>query len=170
MPQIKDRSEENARRKSRLAKMRRGPGVFVYDGSLCDTEWIPTPALTGKKEALFDSSGLPAMDASGRQIYQQSGRPVIGHDGKILMGGTPKMVRKPIETYLLRGMAFPKGEPVEVEDSGLALKLRGMDGFTEVEAVEIVEEDEAPVAPKKKGGRPKKVDAPEIEATEGDKE
>ncbi len=134
------RGEGNARRRDRLAKIKKGPGVFVYDGSAMDTESIPTPLLTGRKTPLFDASGLPALDRAGRQIYSSAGEPVRNPlTGAIVMGGVPKLVHHPVAVYTIREHEFPKGEPIEVHDDELALKLRCLSCFTEVEADETAE-------------------------------
>ena len=131
MPQILDRTDENKTRKGRLAQLKRGPGVFVYDGSENDTDSEPTP--------LFDKKGEPVLD----------------HSGKQKLGGPPILHQIPIDTYVLMGVEFPKGVPVEVKLSALALKLRGMDSFHEqAETVPAVEEKEEP-----KRGRPRKVES-----------
>jgi len=152
MPAIHERGEGNARRRERLAKLKKGPGVFVYDGEGYDTEAIPTPLLTGTKSPVFNAAGLPVMDASGRQIYEKSGRPVTAQDGTIVMGGVPKVRRIKIKTLKMRGLEFPEGKPVLVADEALALKLRGMDVFEEVEGKDA--EKLLAEAPKKKRGRP----------------
>lgn len=152
MPAIHERGEGNARRRDRLAKLKRGPGVFVYDGEAYDTEATPTPLLTGMKSPVFNAAGLPVMDQSGRQIYERSGRPVIAQDGTVVMGGVPKVKRIKIKVLALRGVEFPEGKSVLVTDESLALKLRGMDVFEEVlgkDAEKLLAE-----APKKKRGRP----------------
>jgi hypothetical protein len=131
MTAILDRTDENKTRKGRLAQLKRGPGVFVYDGGLFDTESEPTP--------LF-----------------KNGEPVLDHSGKQMLGGVPNLRQIPVDTFVLMGVEFPKGVPVEVKLSALALKLRGMDHFVEqdeaapvVEAAPIVEEET-------KRGRPRK--------------
>jgi hypothetical protein len=49
------------------------------------------------------------------------------------MGGKPERLAKAIDVKVVRGVKFPAGRPVKVADPALALKLRGMDGFSEVE-------------------------------------
>ena len=107
MAAILDRTDENKTRKGRLAQLKRGPGVFVYDGGEFDTESEPTPKF------------LP------------NGKPDIDHNGKQRLGGPPILHQIPIDTYELMGVKFPKGVEVEVKLSALALKLRGMDSFSE---------------------------------------
>jgi hypothetical protein len=110
MAQILDRTDDNKTRKGRIAKFKRGPGVFVYDGGETDTESEPTPK--------FMPNGKPDMD----------------HNGKQKMGGPPILHTIPIDTYVLQGIEFPKGVPVAVKLDALALKLRGMSSFDEVSA------------------------------------
>jgi hypothetical protein len=165
MPAIIDRSEDNAKRKNRVAKLRKGAGTFVYKGGLFDTVSTPQPLVTGANEPVFDAGGAPVIDSSGRQVYQRSGQVVRDIQGRPVLGGEPKLERIEFEVAKVRGVSFPRGEPVHVSDEMLALKLRGMLGFDEVEAVELVESDE-PVseAPKKRGpGRPRKEKAEAVE-------
>lgn len=133
MPAISNRDDENAKRKQRLAKLKKGPGTFVYDGSAKDVHYVPTVLLVGKKVAVFDAEGMPVVDENGEQVYQRPNRPVIGTDGKPKLGGKPKIELKPLDVRTVRGVKFPAGKPVSV-DAGLALKLRGMNGFEEVES------------------------------------
>ena len=166
MPAIRDRGEGNMRRKDRLAKLKKGPGVFVYNGSSFDHESIPTPLLTGRNEPVLDANGMPVMDSSGRQVYQRAGSFVRGPKGEVVMGGVPKIKRTKIDVFKIRGVEFPEGERVTVEDPQLALKLRGMDAFDEVEPE--VEEETPEEAPKKRGRKPKAVAVePEAEGAEG---
>jgi hypothetical protein len=102
---------------------------------------------TGKNEPVLDASGLPVTDKAGRMVFQPSGQIVRNADGSPKLGGIPKLIRHKIETLVLRGVSFPKGKPVLVEDEVLAVKVRGMDCFKEVEGEE-----------KKGPGRPKKSD------------
>lgn len=83
-------------RDEKVAKLKVGPGVFVYDGKALDH-----------------------VDAKGK-----------GHDGR------PAIVqaREPMKVRSVRGVDFEAGKPVEVADAELALKLRGMAHFEEVEA------------------------------------
>jgi hypothetical protein len=132
MAAIQDRSEGNERRRDRVAKLDKGPGVFVYDGSAVDHEWTPTPKLIGEGVAKLDGNGLPVIGKDGRQVFEDPNK--IERDAKtgaVVMGGAPKKKDIPIAVYKLRGIEFPKGKPVEV-DATLALKLRGMNGFEEV--------------------------------------
>jgi len=142
MPHIAQRDEENNTRKKRQAQLARGPGVFVYDGSLEDTESIPTPLLTGAKEVLLDSEGMPVSDSSGRVVHKPAGRVVTDIHGRAVMGGKPKVKRKKRETVVIRGIEFRAGEAVYVADGSIALKLRGMPGFDELPSDQI--EDDAP--------------------------
>lgn len=133
-------------RRERLKQLKKGPGVFVYDGSAVDTEWTPTMLLTTEKEPVFKDDGTPSLDRSGRVIMKPAGQPVYGDDGQPKMGGKPKVKTLSVDVYRLWGVEFPKGEPVKVDSPKLALKLRCMPCFEEVE------EGAAP----KKRGRPKK--------------
>jgi hypothetical protein len=147
MPQILDRDEEHKRRKDRLAKQKRGPGTFVYDGAACDTEWIATPMLKGQNVALMDASGMPVVDGAGRQMFEKANSHVTDSTGRPVMGGRPKVVTHKIEVYKLRGVEFPAGKPVKVENDSLALKLRCMAHFTEVEEGAKVAAKEAKAEP-----------------------
>lgn len=126
-------------RRRRLAKLKKGPGVFIYDGSHKDHEWKPTPKLTGKKEIVCDNDGIPVLDDSGRPTYKPAGKVVFGDDGKPLMGGKPKVIHTKVETRVIRGVTFVSGEATVIDDASLALKLRGMEGFKEVagEAISV---------------------------------
>ena len=124
MAAILDRTDENKTRKGRLAQLKRGPGVFVYDGGAFDTDSEPTP--------LF-----------------KNGEPVLDHSGKQKLGGPPILHRIPIDTYQLMGVEFPKGVEVEVKSSALALKLRGMDHFHEKEEAVVEELKRGPGRPRK---------------------
>jgi hypothetical protein len=137
MPSIRDRDEENARRKNRLAQLKKGPGTFVYDGSCSVGEAIPTPLLIGRETPEFDSSGIPVVDSAGRQVMRPGGQHDKNEDGTTKYGGVPKVVMHPIEVYKIRGYEFPAGKSVFVGETGLARKLRGMDGFEEVEGEEV---------------------------------
>lgn len=167
MALIVSRDEENDTRKKRMAKIKRGPGVFTYDGSGFDTEYVPTPKLVGRDTPVLDGSGMPVLDGSGRQVFQRPNTPERDIEGKVVLGGVPKVLRHKIEVYKLRGVEFPAGKPVQVNDASLALKLRCLPCFVEGEAAvkahEPMDEGEAtPVAgedkPKRGPGRPKKTD------------
>ena len=142
MPAIRSRDEENRRRSGRLAQLKKGPGVFVYGGQAVDTDAIPTPRLIGRDEPLLDKEGMPVLDAAGRQVMKPAGRHATDDEGRVIMGGIPKIVKKPLDTFKLRGVSFPKGEPVSVSDAGLALKIRGMDCFEEVTGKEAAKKHE----------------------------
>lgn len=165
MPQILDREEGHQRRKDRLAKQKKGPGAFVYTGESVDTHWSPTPKLTGTRAPALAADGMPVVDAAGRQIYKPAGQIVTDERGIPVLGGVPKVERTPVESRIVRGVSFPKGKPVAV-DAALALKLRCMAHFEEVEAVQIETEPspvsaEAEEEPAKRRGRPKKSDSSE---------
>jgi hypothetical protein len=150
MPQILSRDEENAKRKQRLAKQKRGPGVFVYDGGDFDVEAIPTMLTYGRDTPKLDSNGMPILDQTGRPLFERVGTPVMV-DGRPQLGGPPKIVKHPITVRVVRGVSFPTGEPVKVSDHSLALKLRCMGGFSEVEeGTEKAEVAEKPLVRMKK--------------------
>lgn len=154
----KSRDEDNARRKDRQKSVARGAGVFVYDGSLFDTEWVPTPKLVGKNTPKVDSRGMPVIGRDGRQVFEPANKIETDSNGRVVMGGEPEKRLVPIDTFKIWGAVLPANEPVYVEDARLALKLRGMDGFDE-----LVGEEAAPFLPKdgpakKKRGRKAKAE------------
>lgn len=136
MPSIRSREEESRRRSGRLAQLKKGPGVFVYNGRAVDSDAIPTPILIGREEPLLDREGIPVLDAARRQVMRPAGRHDTDEEGQVILGGVPKIIKKPLDTFKLRGVEFPRGEPVSVSDAGLALKLRGMDCFEEFDGKE----------------------------------
>ena len=152
MPQILSRDEDFARRRDRLKMFKRGPGTFVYDGSWCDTEWIPTFKTVGKNVPAFTSSGVPVLDAAGRQVFVPVGDIVRDDKGRPVLGGEPERKKIPLDTVKIWGVALPKGVPVKV-DASLALKLRRMDGFNEVDEKTVLapEFDEKPLHKMSKG-------------------
>lgn len=163
--ELRSREGDFAKRKNRLAMLKKGPGVFVYDGEAHDTEWIPTPRRTTGKDAVLDERGLPVLDSDGNQVFDRPGKIMRDIEGRVVLGGPPKRELKKIEVYALRGVEFPAGKPVRVDNSSLALKLRGMLHFEEVDG-EAAESTEAE-APKKRGpGRPKKPKSEEGSAEE----
>ncbi len=125
-------------REQRLAKLKKGPGVFVYDGKGHDVDYVPTILRTGRKEAMLDAEGAPVVDGSGRQVFQKAGVPVLDDHGKPKLGGPPKIVKKPLDVFDVRGVKFHAGEPIVVDDPSLALKLRCMHVFDEVEPGAVV--------------------------------
>jgi hypothetical protein len=132
-----DRSEGNQRRTDRLKQLKKGPGTFVYTGGEFDSVSTPTMLLSdGKSQPVFNPDGSLVFDAAGRQVFQRIGTPVKDEKGNIVLGGVPKVERIPITTYELQGVKFPQGVEVRVKNPALALKLRGMDHFEEVEASE----------------------------------
>jgi len=137
-------------RKARLAKLKKGPGVFVYLGGAMDTEATPTPLLGGKKVVALSDSGLPILDASGRPTYQPAGMPVLDGKGRPMLGGQPKIKHIELSTFLVRGVPFAKGEQVTVGDEQLALKLRGMRVFEEIESAPEAESAEDKPGKRKK--------------------
>lgn len=126
--------ELEGNRKERLKQLKKGPGVFVYDGSGVDTEYIPTMLVTKKAEPILKEDGTPVLDGSGRIVNKPIGTPILDDSGRPQLGGDPVVKRISIETYRLWGQSFPKGEPVEVSSPQLAQKLRCMPCFNEVEA------------------------------------
>jgi hypothetical protein len=156
MAVIADRSEGNEKRKDRLAKIKKGPGVFVYGGEAYDTEAVPTQLKVGKNVPLLDQDGMPVTDRSGRPMFERAGRVVQDSKGQPVLGGEPIIKRKRITTYKLRGLEFPEGVAVEVSDAAVALKLRCLGLFEELEGEAAAEatKDAAPEA-KKRGRKPK---------------
>lgn len=148
MPTIRDRDEENRTRSQRIKNFKRGPGYFKYIGGGVDVECIPTPKLIGKMVPDIDKDGVPRTDPSGRQIMKRAGGYVTDDEGRIVMGGEPKRIEHPIEVYELAGFKLPIGKPVFIDDKRIALKLRGMDFFVEVEAPEQIK-----IAPKQKSAK-----------------
>jgi|WetSurMetagenome_2_1015567.scaffolds.fasta_scaffold40789_3 hypothetical protein len=151
MPSIRDRDEGYARRRDRLAMLKKGPGTFIYNGNAKDVESVPTPKLTGRDTPALDDGGMPILDAAGRQVFQPAGRHALNEDGSVILGGVPKLIHHPIEVFKIRGYEFSSGKPTNVNDASLALKLRGMDCFEEVEPgarakndVETTNEDDGP--------------------------
>lgn len=146
MPQILDRDFDHSSRYKRLAKQKKGPGVFIYDGKAMHTEWEPTLKRVGKSAPALDPSGMPLLDASGRQQYLPPNQLEYDEKGQPKLGGPPKVTKTPIEVYMIRRMEFPAGKRVKVADAALALKLRCIGFFEEVEgaADEPESADEAP--------------------------
>jgi hypothetical protein len=126
------RDEENKTRHQRMAGLKRGPGKFKYVGGLFDTEAKPTILTYGRNVMDMDEAGLPKLDASGRPMTKKLGTPILDHEGKPQLGGVPVLKKTKLETVKVRGVEFAKGTVVEV-DASLALKLRCMQGFAEVE-------------------------------------
>lgn len=130
---ILDRGEDNARRKDRLKKLKKGPGTFVYVGGASDTAAIPTYLRMGARVPRLDAANMPITDGSGRQVYERAGAIVKDMKGQPVLGGPPKVEHIELETYDVRGVSFPKDEPVQVKDPTLALKLRCLSHFEEVD-------------------------------------
>lgn len=142
-------------RKSRQAKLKSGPGVFRYVGGAYDTACTPTVLRTSRREPDLDGSGMPRLDASGRQMWRPAGAIVRDEKSAPVLGGPPKVERIELDVCTVRRVPFALGEAVEVADEQLALKLRGMECFEEVDGGE---------PPKKKRGRPPKA-KPEADAS-----
>jgi len=125
-----------------MAKIKKGPGVFVYDGSAETETHTPTPMLSRANSPVFTDDGLPVVDSSGRQVFERAGRVIKNGDGTVRMGGKPKVERIKLDTFVLWGVAFPKGKEVLVEKETLAHKLRCLHCFKEVDGdkVEIKED------------------------------
>jgi hypothetical protein len=148
-----------------MAGVKKGPGVFVYDGTQQDTEAVPTPLLKGRNVPVLDGDGVPVVDGAGRQLFERAGDIVRDEKGRPVMGGKPKATKTAMSTLVLWGVEFPAGKTIEVPDAALALKLRCHPCFKELEAVELIECDvdaaqlEAlgKLEPKKRG-RPRKTD------------
>jgi hypothetical protein len=116
--------EKVSRRAARMERIKKGPGVFVYNGQAHDTEWIPTPLRHGKQVPLVGDDGVPVVDGAGRQVYHRPGEVVRDMNGRPMLGGTPKMERRRIDVLSLWGVDFPEGREVVVDDPALALKCR----------------------------------------------
>src|SRR5512141_2968122 len=100
MPAIRDRGDGNQKRRERLAKIKKGPGTFVYLGKALDHECIPTPMKVGKKVPALDDAGLPIHDSSGRPVYETPGATAKDAMGNpILKGGPPKVRTTPIDVF-----------------------------------------------------------------------
>ena len=159
MAAIKDRGDGNMKRKERVARLKKGPGLFVYNGTAKDHDWSPTPQTVGKAVQMLDDAGMPVVDGSGRPVYERESKYVRDAKGNVVMGGPPKIKTRLLDVFNLWGVEFPEGERVEVTNAALALKLRGMDGFDEVDEAtdEAADETPSPSPPKRKPGRPRKV-------------
>ena len=151
-----------------MAALKKGPGLFVYRGGIFDTQSTPTVLRQARNVPVFDAADMPVLDAAGRQVYEAAGAVVRGLDGKPVLGGPPKMERSELASVNIWGIVFPKDQPVQVDDKALALKLRGKEGFRELDAeairIEVMPDDDpadADVAPatvvdKPRRGRPPK--------------
>lgn len=133
MPENRYRHGEHRTREGRLAQLKRGPGVFVYDGSHQDVSFKPTVLRYGKNVYKYNDDGTIALNGSGDPVYENERRAVLDSQGRPVMGGKPERLAKAIDVKVVRGVKFPKDEPIKVADPALALKLRGMDGFQEVD-------------------------------------
>ena len=118
---------------ARIAKLKVGPGTFVYLGGEFDTECTPTAMRYGKMQPVIGEDNQPVLDRSGRQVFERVGDLVRDKTGRPVMGGLPKMKHTEIEVRKTCGLVFPKGEPVAVNDEAIALRLRGKKTFKEVE-------------------------------------
>lgn len=121
-----------ANRAAKLAKLKSGPGVFIYVGGEFDTETVPTPVRQGRNQPKLGSDNMPIFDSSGRQVFEQVGELLRDKNGRPVLGGPPVVKRTPLESFRVWGVEFKKGERVEVDDDDLALKLRCRKSFKEV--------------------------------------
>lgn len=128
-----DRGEGSQTRAQRLSRVKRGPGVFVYNGEGMDHESKPTIMKRGREEPVFGADGSMVLDVAGRQVKQAIGEPVRNERGELMMGGAPIVERKPVPVFRFVNHQFKAGEPVAVRDESLALKLRSMGCFEEVD-------------------------------------
>ena len=167
---ITDRSDENRKRKNRLKQMKRGPGVFVYEGGHKSVDFIPTIKTRQKLEPVIDEDGAIVTDEQGRPQFRSVGLvPVLDHRGQHQMGGAPKKKFVEHDTFSMPGWAaegeapqvFEIGEPQRAR-AEFALKLRCHGALRELEGEELAEweasqaEAEAPKA--KRGRKPKAVE------------
>ena len=128
---IVERGEGNAKRRERLAQLKRGPGTFTFLGGY-DVEWIPTALLTGKNVPVLDANDMPVVDGSGRQVFKPANEVVRDEAGRPKLGGVPKVVKRKLDKITVRKVTFEKDKPTYVGDHALALKLRCMQSFKEV--------------------------------------
>lgn len=161
------REGKNATRRGRLEGLKKGPGVFVYDGSLHDTEYVPTPQRHSGSEPVFDDAGMPVVDGAGRQVFIPAGKVRLDVEGKPKLGGPPKIKKHVLDTFRVRNVLFPKGEHIEV-NSTIALKIRGMiysgvSAFAEIDLEAEPAEGESEEPKAKKRGKGKKVEAESAE-------
>lgn len=95
----------------KMAAFKRGPGVFVYDGSAFDTESI-----------------APVFDSRGKVAKPEG------------------LKRTKLATLKMHGVEFAAGKEVAVDDAALALKLRSLGCFKEIEPKAKKAEKAAPEA------------------------
>jgi hypothetical protein len=133
VPENRLRDFDNSSRRKRQALLKKGPGVFVYDGKATKQEWSPTPLRTTGKDPAIGDDGMPLSDADGNVIFEKPGQLVPDGKGGFRLGGKPKIKLVPILVRVVQGVSFPAGDAVAVSSPALALKLRGMDGFEELE-------------------------------------
>jgi len=123
-------------RKQRQANIKRGPGVFVYDGSAMDSASRPTFKRNGRLVAVLDDDGFPVTDTSGNQVHEQSGSFVKDRSGARILGGVPEVTMTPMDVFKMksrngRPLDFPVGKEVVVSDVDIAFRLRMLDCFSE---------------------------------------
>lgn len=169
---IIDRSDDNRRRKDRLKQMKRGPGVFVYEGGHKSVDFIPTIKTRDKFEPVVDEDGAIVTDELGRPTFKAIGKEIVkDHRGMPMLGGKPKRIVHEHETFSMPGWAlegeeplvFEVGVPQRVKDPVFALKLRCHGACRELEGAELdaffAAEAAETEAPKAKRGRKPKTDA-----------
>ncbi len=144
--------------KERLQKVKQGAGTFVYQGGACDTEAVPGEPLIGKDgHQVVTVPLITVQDADGKSVTVADpkgggkGQPVwkkapkfIRTEMKVFKMAVPGvvgeivdgvMVAKPLHdgTVPALFLEFEKGKSVHVADSRMALKLRCLKFFKEVD-------------------------------------
>lgn len=101
-------------KEQRMAKLKKGPGVFSYNGNAFDTESIPGEinyAIVKNLSEITDE-----VLSNPRSYVVQ-----------------PKVIRKQLGSVKVQGIVFNKGDKVSVDSIDLAFKLRAMGCFDEHE-------------------------------------
>ncbi len=167
---ILDRTDENRRQRNRLKLMKRGPGVFVYEGGHKTVDFIPTIKTRQKLEPVIDEDGAIVTDEQGRPQFRSVGLvPVLDHRGQHQMGGIPKRKINEHDTFCMPGWAA-EGEEPQVFEIGVpqraraefAFKLRKLGAVRELEGEELAAWEASqtePEQPKAKRGRKPKSEA-----------
>jgi hypothetical protein len=158
--------------------MKRGPGVFVYEGGHKSVEEHPTVKTRDKHEPVVDEDGAVKVDANGRVQTRQVGKQIVmDHNGMPMLGGKPKRKLITHDTFSLPGwtaegedvQVFEQNVPQQVTNAALALKLRCHGACRELEGAELeawlAREASEAEAPKAKRGRPRKSDADGVDAS-----
>lgn len=130
---ILDRDDDNRSRRQRMAKMKKGGGVFVYEGGHEIVLQEPTVKFIDRQTPVIDDKGFPVLDVAGRQVYESANKIERDHEGKPMLGGRPKTQRVEVDPLVVRGVEFPKGKPVHVKEYALALKLRCLGSLRELD-------------------------------------